>query len=316
MTDSPNKFKFWEAASERFNPLQFKYDLLPSAESFKEYFNIPEIPDSFPNINPQNFVCETLLGELNGMRRKIDELIQGPMKLMNQIDRMYRSVLYDLDSFESSLGDLLKSVNPPNLNLTDLHNSFLNMYNSCPFISDSGILDGVLESFEDIAGLSEMTTPAFKNQLIDSALEQVKDQLFGFQNNAFSSTLDKFITDNVGSIADLQRKYVALLEASGVYDLLDQLYMLEQCLHSMCALGDRFVATADRYRSELGISNDPTKDSDFLNTERMKRQLGDGWDNVKHKVAPLKSRIKSIDSSIQKVKSKDFVSLDVGDFFA
>ena len=327
----------WNA--EGFNALKLEVQKLPAAAS--AIIDIPEIPLSIPDIDIENFVCESMLGEINSMRRKIDNLIKAPIRIMNQIDSLYYQALRDLDRFESDIGNLLKAVNPPDLNLTELYNSFLNMQANCPFIADSGMLDGMMSAFEDIASLSEMTTEAFKNQLIDDALAQVKQHLFGVSHNAFSSTLDKFVKENVGSIADLQRKYVDMLRAAGVYELLDALYMLEQCINSMCQIADRFESTAQRYREQLGISGDPSKDKDFFDRDRVKERFDrlmrrdnaqimqleggsdliaasqtDPWAAIEHKIPALQAKISEIDSAIQKVKDPEFITLSgTGEFF-
>ena len=307
----------WDNTKDAYHGLKLPFERLPDMEDVIDAFPIPDIPLNFPNISAENLKCEAILGEINQLRRQINTLIRGPMQLLNQIDSAYANLLQNLDKFESSIGDLLKSIDPPNLSIMELYNAFSNMYDQCPFFADSGALDGVLEAFENVANLAEMTTPAFKNALIDDALFQIKEAVFGIGRNALSGTLDSLIKDNVGSISDLQNAYRELLESTGVNAALDYLWMLEKCIKAMCNVGDKFVSTVDQYKKELRLDK---KDGSLIDKDKISKkvkELPEGLD-LDTQISKAEGAVKSVESSIQKLKDPEFFNIkpeSVSEFF-
>ena len=299
-----------EFVSNNFLPEGIKNAKVPSLDS------IPAIASGV-----EDLICENLISSINDTRKTINDVIRGPLKMISKMESKYYQILRDVDSMESSLIGLLKSVDGPNLNIADLYNAYNNLANSCVFESTLGNMTGILEAFEDIKNLADMTTPEFKNQLIDDLIGMIKEDLLGVANQSAGKILDDLIQDNVGSFAQLRQKYNDMLKASGVYKLLDLLYELEMCLAESCRayknLKRESLNTYDRYKEQLGISDDPDTPSDPLNMEKMKKRFGDQWDVVKGKASNLNRHTEDALSGINKIRNnpKEVVIEGLDEFF-
>lgn len=303
----------WDPLPGQYHPDGFdaagkflKENFLPESIQSMEFPTL----DSFPafGADVESLICENLISAINDTRRTINDVIRGPLKLINKMENKYFEILRDVDNLESSLINMLKSVDPPNLNITDLFNAYTDLANSCLFASTLGNMDGILQAFEDIANLAEMTTPAYKNQLIDELIGMIKEDILGVSNSSAGKILDDLINDNIGNFGQLRDMYNNMLKAAGVFDLLDNLKFLEQCIAESCrayrGLKSAAVGTYDRYIEELGISTDPDKPADPLNMERMKKRFGESWKDVKDKASSLNRHTEDLSNGLQKIKDR------------
>ena len=308
----PDVFDLGEFVKKHFLPKPFESIQVDALENF------PDFLDSIESI-----VCEDLIANLNQIRRTIDDAIRGPLRLLNKIEDKYFQILRDIDNLESSLIDLIKSLEGPNLNIGNLFNAYKNLAESCLFYNNLGQLDGILKAFEDIKNLADMTTPEFKDQLIDELVSQLKEKLLGTGNKSMGKILDDLIKDNVGSISQLKEMYRDMLAGAGVFDLLDHLAWLESCIRESCAaykgLKGALEDTSKRYRDELGIPDDPNEPFDPLGKRwnNIKNRFGENWVDVEQKYGKLVSHTTELEEGIVRLKDNpDFFTIDgVSEFF-
>ena len=284
--------------------------LFDKAQTFgTDLINLEGLADHFPNIDATSFVCETMYGNYRDLNRQLKNVISGPLRVIGKMEAEYNKLLMMLGAYESSLLGMLKSVDPPNLNIRDLFNSFSNMYSNCPFFASTGALDGMMQTLHDIKTLTDMTDPSFKNMLIDKGMKQLIEAVTGTSANSFTGALDSIVSDKVGRVSDLRRIYINMLQSTGVLGLLEQLNMIEDCLESICQLGKSFERTYDRYKKELGIPDNPDDPIDPLNINKMKDRFGGRWDDVKENHERLQEYGREWTSSIDKITDPEFIGI-------